>query len=117
MLLVLVQRGAPRHLLRAGIYLHRARQCADRRQHLAGHVRDRSVRRERDAFGSAVAVLRDDLVGRQVQRDGQRTGAVRGRQRKCLPATYGQAQRGVLQLGFGRSQRRGQLAQNLRVGV
>jgi hypothetical protein len=114
-LLVLIERGVLRHLLRPGIYLHRACQRADRRQHLAGHVRDWPVRRERDAFGSSVTVLRDDLVGPQVQRDGQRTGAVRGRQRKCLSAADGQAQRGLLQLGFGRSQRRGELAQNLGV--
>ena len=100
-----------------GIYLHRAGQCADHRQHLAGHVRDRPVRRERDVSGSSVAVLGDDLVGPQVQRDGQRTGAVWCWQRECLPAAYRQAHRGVLQLGFGRSERRGQLAQNLGVGV
>jgi len=116
-LIVLVQRGAPRHLLRPGVYLHRPRECADRRQHVAGHLSYRPVRRERDAFCSSVTVLRDGLMGPLVQRDDQRTGAVRCRQRKRLPARYGQAQRGVLQLGLGRSQRRGQLAQNLRVDV
>ena len=49
---------------------HLAGQCADRRQHLAGHVRDRPVWRERDVSGSSVAVLDDSLVGPQVQRDG-----------------------------------------------
>ena len=116
-LIVFVQRGGPRRLLRPGINLHLSRQSADRRQHIAGHLPHRPVRRESDAVHSSVAVLCDCFVGVQVQRDDQRTRAVRCRQWKRLPAACGQAQRGVLQLGFGRSQRRGQLAQNLRVGV
>src|SRR5216684_3419954 len=73
-------------------------------------------------YGRSVTLLRSDegywaghiLVIRN--RD-HGNNDVTGRQWKRLPTAYSQAQRGVLQLGFGRSQRRGQLAQNLRVGV
>ena len=47
-LVVLVQRHLPRHLLRGRVDLHRAAQRAHRRQHIPGDRADRAVRGERD---------------------------------------------------------------------
>ena len=53
----------------------------------------------------------------EVERDDERAGAVGGGQRRRLPAARGQAKRGVLELGLGRGERRGELAEHLGVGV
>ena len=60
-------------------------------------------------------VLDDRLVRVQVERDADRAGAVRRRQRQRLPAARGQPQRGVLELGLRRRERDRELAEHLRV--
>ena len=116
-LVVLVERGGPRRLLRRGIDFDGAPERADRRHHLARDVADGAVRCQCDASRAAVAVLGDRLMGVQVQRDDQRARAVRRREREGLPATRAEAQRGVLKLRLGRGERRRQLAEDLRVRV
>ena len=113
MLVVLVERRRPRHLLRRRIDLDRASEVTDRREHPAGHRADRSIGRQRDTPHASFAVLDDRFVGVQVERDDDRTRAVGCRQWKRLPAACGEAQGGVLELGLVRRQRRRQLAQNL----
>ena len=66
---------------------------------------------------ATIAVLGHGVMRVQVQRNDQRAGAIGGRERQCLPAAPDQAQRGVLELRFGRRQRRSELAEHLRVGV
>ena len=63
MLIVLVERQAPRHLLRRRVDLHGAHKTANRRQHLASYVADLSVGSEGDALHTPVAVLDDRLMG------------------------------------------------------
>ena len=66
---------------------------------------------------SAVGVLSHRVMAAQVKRDDEGAGAVRGWQRQRLPAAPAQAQRGVLELRFGRGQRRGEFAEHLGVRV
>ena len=115
MLLVLVQRRRPGGLLGLEIDLDRADEPADRSQHVPCHIADRPVRRERDALHAPVAVLRDRLVGVQVQRDDQCPRPVRGRERKRLPTAGGEPQRRMQELRLGWGERRSKLAENLRV--
>ena len=116
-LVVLVQRHLPRHLLRGRVDLHRAAQRAHRRQHIPGDRADRAVRGERDAFGPAVTVLDPGFVEPQVKDDDQGSRTIRGGQRQGLPSARRQAQRRVLKLRLRRGQLRRQLAQDLGVGV
>ena len=115
--MVLVERHAPRDLLRCRVDLDRPAEPAHRGQHLAGHVADGAVRGQRDPFRRSPAVLDHGLVRPQVQRDDQRAGAVRCGQRRGLPSPGGQPQRRVLELGFGRGEPDRQLAQHLGVRV
>jgi hypothetical protein len=62
-------------------------------------------------------VLGDRLVGMEIERDDERSGVIRSRERSRLPATRGEAKRRVLELGLGRRQQDGELAEDLRVGV
>ena len=62
MLVVLVKRHAPRHLLRRRIDLDGAANVADRLEHLTGDLADRSVGGERDAAGATATVLDERLV-------------------------------------------------------
>ena len=64
---------------------------------------------------AAVAVLDHRLVAAQVEGGGERSGPVRRRQRRRLPAAHGQAQRGVLQLRLRWRPGCGQLAEQLSV--
>ena len=112
-LVVLVQRHAPRNLLRRRVDLHRAAQGAHRGQHLPGDRPDRAIGGERDTFGPAAAVLDHRLVDPQVERDDQRPGTVRRGQRRRLPPARGQPQRSVLQLRLRWGELRRQLAEHL----
>ena len=91
MLVVLVERHGPRHLLRRRVDLDGAAEVADRRQQLARDLADRPIGRERDAPRAPVAVLGHRLVGVQVERDDERARAVGRRQRECLPAACASA--------------------------
>src|SRR6185437_5434794 len=66
---------------------------------------------------ATVDVLDHDFVPMQVERDAERAGSVRGRERRSLPAAYAQPQGGVLQLRLRRRQLRSELAEHLRVRV
>jgi hypothetical protein len=61
-LLVLVERRAPGHLLRGEVDLQRADELGDRGKHLARHRAHRAVRCQRDPARPAAAVLDDCLV-------------------------------------------------------
>ena len=93
---VLVERHAPRDLLRRRVDLHRATHAPHRRKHLPGHLPDRPVRGERDMFDPPAAVLDHRFVNPQIQHHGQRPRTIRRGQRVRLPPTRGQAQRRVL---------------------
>ena len=116
-LLVGVERGVPRHLLRRGVDRHLATGGAHRRQHLPRHLADRPVGGEGDALDPAGAVLHDRLVKMQIEGGDQRPAAIRGRQRGGLPAARGQPQRRMLKLRLGRGQLGRQLAEHLGMGV
>ncbi len=81
------------------------------------HLSDGAVRRQRHSAGLAGAVLDGRLVRPQVEQRDDRARPVGGRQRRRLPPSRGQPQRRVLELGLGRRQLDGQLAEHLRVGV
>ncbi len=117
MLAVLVERQLPRHLLWRRVDLHRAAEVAHGGEHVARHVGHRPVGGQRDPGLPPVAVLGDRLVALEVERDDDRAGAVGRRQRERLPPARAQPQGGVLELRLGRGERRGQLAEDLRVGV
>lgn len=117
MLVVLIERHVPLHLLRSGIDLHGAAQRSDGAQHLARHASHRTIGSQRDALPAAVAVLDDRLVSPEIEGGNERPRAVGGRQWGRLPSARGQTQRRVLKLGLGRSEHHRQLAQELRVGV
>ena len=102
MLVVLVERDLPRHLLGSGIDLDVAPQAPHRLEHVAGHLRHRAVGCQRDPRLMTGAVLDHGLVRVQVKRSDDRAGAVGRRQRKRLPAARAQPQGGVLELWLGR---------------
>ena len=114
---VLVERDAPGHFLGFGLDVHRAAQAAGGGQQFLGDVADRAVGGERDPAGPAVGVLHHRLVPVQVERDDQGAGAIRRGQRGGFPAPGGQPERGVLELGLGRGQPDGQLAEHLSMRV
>ncbi len=114
---VLVEREGPGDFLGFGVDLHRAAEAAGGGQEFLGDVADRAIGGERDAAGPAVGVLHYRLVPVQVERGDQGAGAVRGRQRGGFPAPRGQPERGVLELGLGRGQPDGQLAEHLGMRV
>ncbi len=116
-LIVLVERDGPRHLLRRRVDLHRAAEIADRRDQFARDGADRAVGHQRDGSRAAVAVLHERLVMAQIEGGDDRPGAVGRRQRRGLPAARGQPQRGVLQLWLLGRQRHCELAEHLRVRV
>ncbi len=86
-------------------------------EQLASDLPHRPIGRERDTQHATVTVLRDRLVSVEVERHHKRARAVGGGQRGGLPAARGQPQRGVLELGLGRSERRRELPEHLGVGV
>ncbi len=116
-LLVLVERHAPGHLLRRRVDRHRPHELAQRAEQVACHRADRPVGRERHAARTPVAVLGDRFVRMQVERHDERAGAVGRRQHAGLPAPRGQPQRGVLQLRLGRRERDRELAEHLGMRV
>jgi hypothetical protein len=117
MLAVLVQGHLPRHLLGCRIDPDVAPQAAHRLEHLARHLSDGPIGRERDPALSPAAVLENRLVGVQIQRCDEGSGAIGRRQWKRFPATRAQPQRGVLELGLGRRELDRELSENLRVRV
>jgi hypothetical protein len=70
-LVVGVERGVPRHLLRRRVDTHVPAGVAHRRQHLARHLADRPVGSERDAPDPAGAVLDERLMAVQIEGDDQ----------------------------------------------
>jgi hypothetical protein len=60
-------------------------------------------------------VLSDRVMGVQVERDDQRTGAVGSRQWQGLPSASAEAQSGVLELRLWRGERHCELAEDLSV--
>lgn|GEM_PF-70995 len=114
---VFVQGDTPGHLLRERVDPHRACDATDRAQDIAGDLSHLAVRGQLDAVVGAVAVLDENHVLSEVQRDHERSRTVGGAQRGGLPTTGRQAQGRVLEFGFGRCQRDGQLAEQLGVGV
>jgi len=116
-LVVLVQRHAPRNLLRHRVDAHGAARPGHRRQHIPGHLGHRPVRDKRHPVHRSAAVLHHRLVRVQVQRHHQRPGAIRRGQQPRLPAARSQPQRRVQQLRLGRRELHGQLAQHLSVGM
>ena len=117
MLVVLVQRDLPRHLLGRGIDLDGAPQAPHGLEHLARHLRHGPVGRERDPCLSTAAVLDHGLVRAQVKGCDDRAGAVGRGQRKRLPAARAQPQGGVLELRLGRGKLHRELSEHLRVRV
>ena len=91
MLVVLVERHGPPHLLRRRVDLDRAPcQLIHRSQYLTCDLTHRSVGGEGGASRAPVAVLDDGLVGSQVERDHQHAGPVARREWEGLPATRAQ---------------------------
>ena len=117
-LVVLVERHGPRHLLRRRVDLDRAAEARGpppARSRVTSPTGRSGVSATRSR--APVAVLDDRLVRVQVERDDERPRAVGRRQRQRLPAARGQAQRGVLELRLGRRERHRELAEHLRVRV
>jgi hypothetical protein len=61
-LVVLIQGDRPRNLLRHRVDLHGTAHCGDGGEHVGGHLRDGTVRGERNPFDRAAAVLYDRVV-------------------------------------------------------
>ena len=101
-LVVLGERHLPGHLLGCRIDLDSSGEAADGLQHLARHLGDGPVGRQRDPRLSPVAVLDDRLVRAQIEGGDDGPRAVGRRQRRRLPAACAQPQGGVLKLGLGR---------------
>ena len=114
---VLVQRRRPRSLLRCRVDLHRADEVADRGQQsrvtsATGRSGASGMRWARPSLCSATASWRCRSSATTSAPEPSGAGSGSG-----LPPAGAEAQRGVLQLRFGRRQRRGQLAEHLGVRV
>jgi hypothetical protein len=116
-LVVLVERDGPRHLLRRRVDLDGAGERAHGVEQLARDRADRpvGVSATRCARPSLCSTTR--LVGVAGRARATSARAVGRRQRERLPAARGQAQRRVLELRLGRGERGRQLAEHLRVRV
>ncbi len=114
---VLVQWHRPLDLLGRGIDLNRAGDLAHGRKHLAGHLTDRPIGDQRHGTPVPVVVFHNRLVRMQAKGDDKGARAMGGGQRRRLPAPRGEPQCGVLQLGLGRCESRGDLAEHLAVGM
>ena len=116
-LVVLVERQLPRHLLGRGVDLDRPAHARHGLEHLARHLAHGPVGGERDPCLVAGAVLDDGLVRVQVKRRDDRARAVGRRQRLRLPAARAEPQGGVLELRRGRGQLHCELSEHLGVRV
>jgi hypothetical protein len=77
MLVVLIERQAPRHLLRGGVDHDRASQRADRCQQLAGDLADGAVGAQRNALLTPASWVRRSNAATSVpERSGAGNGAV-----------------------------------------
>ena len=116
-LVVLVERNRPRHLLRSQIDLDRPPSSRTAPRTL--RVNSATGRSGASAIAArpAVTVLDDRLVGPEIEHHGQSAGAIGCRQRGRLPTPRGETQRGMLELRFGRGQRHRQLPEDLGVRV
>jgi hypothetical protein len=117
LLRVLVERRRPRRLARRRVDLDRPGGPVHRAEHVARHLGDRAVRREREALAATVVALDRRLVSMQIESDHECTRSVRRRQRRGLPAARGQAQRRMLELRLRRRELCGELPEHLRVRV
>jgi hypothetical protein len=116
-LVILVERHVPRHLLRPRVDLDRAAQSAEGLEQIARDFSDGPVGSEPNPCHPPVAVLGESFVRVQVERDHERPRAVGRRQWKRLPAARAETQGGVLQLRLGRGERYGELSEDLRMRV
>ena len=114
---VLVERRAPRCLLRRRVDLHRTDQIGHCSQQLARHLGDGPVRAQRDGVCAPVAVLGYGAMVAEIERRDQRAGVIGCGERQRLPSTRGEAERSVLELRFGRREGDRELAQDLSVRV
>ena len=117
MLGVLVKRCLPWGLLRLEVDLHLADELTHSLEQVPCDGGDRPVRLQGDPLHTPVDVLDLSLVGAQVERDAEGTGAVGRRQWRGFPSPCRQAKRCVLELRLRWSEGHSKLAEHLRVGV
>ena len=116
-LIVLVERGRPGHLLRRRIDPHRGDHATDGAQDVPGDLPHRPVRPERDALRPPVAVLHHVVMPVQIEGHHECTGPVRRRERQRSPSPERSVEGRRAGVGFGRGQRNSQFAQELGVRV